>query len=306
MIKAKRLLRKLDYLPRWAWYLLSLSVGGPFGPLAVYLIFHALEKAAAEQPDEQEAPLSWDVDIDRDGVHVRSRAAKRSRRSGHTYQDDECTVTDDSDVERQWAKTETSAGRVRPSESPASEPKAAPISSDASVGDVIREGKDALRRIRRANDLIADVELSAQIDSIERSCEQILSILEQRPQLPPQLRTFLRYYLPTTLHLLDARAKLENTASTPKAIEIRTRISEAIAVIDKAFLKQVEALDEYRFIDLESEMDVLRDMLRSDGLLEDDQPQEDDPFASVLENRAAAKRRKGAQDDQLNIPMAGH
>lgn len=317
MIKAKRLLRKLDYLPRWAWYLLSLSVAGPFGPLGVYLIFHGLEKAAADQPEE-ESPLSWDVDIDREGVHVRSRGARRASRQAATYQDEECTVVDESDVERQWAQTESSAGRAhwtqtessagraQPAQAAAEEPKDSSIASDASVSDVIREGKDALRRIRRANDLIPDVPLSAQIDSIERSCEQILSILEQRPQLLPQLRTFLRYYLPTTLHLLDARAKLENTANTPKAREIRTRISEAISVIDKAFLKQVEALDEYRFIDLESEMDVLRDMLRSDGLLEDEQEAEDDPFASVLENRAASRRRKTAQDDNLNIPMAGH
>lgn len=306
-MKAKRLLRKLDYLPRWAWYLLSISVGGPIGPFAVYLIFHALEKAAADQPDEEETPFSWDVDIDREGVHVRSRGAKRSRRAASTYQDEECTVTDESDVERQWAQTETSAGRAQPAAKPADEPKAAPIASDATVADVIREGQDALRRIRRANDLIPDVALSEQIASIERSCGQILSILEQRPQLLPQLRTFLRYYLPTTLHLLDARAKLENTANTPKAREIRTRISEAITVIDKAFLKQVEALDEYRFIDLESEMDVLRDMLRSDGLLDEEQAKEDDPFASVLEDRAAAKRRRSAQEsNDLNIPMAGH
>lgn len=302
MIKAKRLLRKLDYLPRWAWYLLSLSVAGPFGPLGVYLIFHGLEKAAADQPDEEESPLSWDVDIDKEGVHVRSRAGRQA----DAYKDEECTVVDEGDVERQWAQTESSAGRAHGQRAAAGEPKASPIASDASVGDVIREGQDALRRIRRANDLIPDEALSAQIDSIERSCGQILSILEQRPQLLPQLRTFLRYYLPTTLHLLDARAKLENTANTPKAREIRARISEAIAVIDKAFLKQVEALDEYRFIDLESEMDVLRDMLRSDGLLEDEQTEQDDPFASVLENRAAVRRRKTAQDDNLNIPMAGH
>ena len=124
-------------------------------------------------------------------------------------------------------------------------------------------------------------------------------MLEQRPQLLSQLRTFLRYYLPTTLHLLDARAKLENTANTPKAREVRARISEALGVIDKAFLKQVEALDEYRFIDLESEMDVLRDMLRSDGLL--DEEKEDDPFAQVLSQRASAKKQDGR-----NIPLAGH
>ena len=129
--------------------------------------------------------------------------------------------------------------------------------------------------------------LSAQIDSIENSCGQILSVLEQRPQLLSQLRTFLRYYLPTTLRLLEARAKLENDAGSPKAREVRARISQAVGEIDKAFRKQAEALDEYRFIDLESEMDVMRDMLKADGLI--DEETGDDPFSDVLKPRGGQK-----------------
>ena len=76
---------------------------------------------------------------------------------------------------------------------------------------------------------------------------------------------------------------------------MRARISEALGVIDKAFQRQVEALDEYRFIDLESEMDVLRDMLRSDGLVDDAQAEEADPFADVLSKR-----------QERGTPLAGH
>ncbi len=264
-MNAKQVLKKMDYLPRWAWYVLSFFVAGPFGPLAVYLLFHVLNKMAAEQAEEERSK-------------VRERAyARRSGSYGTTYQDADCVVSSDEEVNRQWAHTQASAARAQ------SERKAPTMGENAGVDDVIRTGRDALRRIREANDIIADEALSAQIDSIETSCGQILSILEQRPQLLPQLRTFLRYYLPTTLKLLDARARLERTANTPKAREVRTRISEALGVIDKAFLKQVEALDEYRFIDLESEMDVLRDMLRADGLIDD--VQEDDPFAQVLSRR---------------------
>ena len=224
-MNAKKTLKTLNYLPRWAWYLLSFFIAGPLGILAVYLVFHVLKKMEQEENAQQDTP-------------VHAQPEKESQ-----------------------------------------------LSDDAEVGEVIRAGRSAMRRIRAANDIIADPELSAQIDSIENSCAQILSILEQRPQLLTQLRTFLRYYLPTTLKLLDARAKLENTASTPKAREVRARISEAVGAIDKAFLKQVEALDAYRFIDLESEMDVLRDMLKADGLIDEDERPDDDPFAQVLGGR---------------------
>ena len=303
-MKAKRLLKKLNYLPRWAWYLASLCVGGPVGPFVVYLVFHVLQKAAEDEVDEARADFDWNVDIDEGGVHVRrERSSGRSRSRSGSYQDEECTVTGDEDVTASGEKTEASARRARaqntrPAQS--ARPATAQETADA-AGDecsaVIREGREALRSIRHANDLIPDPALSAQIDSIEQSCSQILSILEQRPTLLPQLRTFLRYYLPTTLKLLDARARLEHTANTPKAREVRTRISEALGVIDKAFQRQVEALDEYRFIDLESEMDVLRDMLRSDGLVDDEQ--EADPFADVL-------GRTDQRENGAGTPMATH
>lgn len=263
------LLKKLDYIPRWAWYLCSFFIAGPIGMLIVYLVFHVLSKMAQDYDAEAADTFTFD--------------AAQSAHPEKAY-----TARDDEDVERRWQKTQASANSAAQSAS-----RSRPMDENASVSDVISEGREAMRRIRRANDLIPDMQLSAQIDSIEVSCGQILSILEQRPQLLPQLRTFLRYYLPTTLRLLDARAKLEVTANTPKAREVRARISEAVGVIDKAFLKQVESLDEYRFIDLESEMDVLRDMMRADGLLPEEGQEGEDPFAEVL-------------SEKYGTPMGGH
>lgn len=252
-MNAKKMIKTLGYLPKWAWYLLSFFVAGPFGILGVYLVFHVLGKMAQEE-DAQEA--------------------KAFSRGTAVYEDEECTISSDDEVERRWNQTQASAQRTRERTGEAIFPE------NAGVDEVIRAGYEAMRRIRKANDIIEDAELSAQIDSIENSCGQILSILEQRPQLLSQLRTFLRYYLPTTLKLLDARARLEDSARTPKAREVRTRISEAVGVIDKAFLKQADALDAYRFIDLESEMDVLKDMLKADGLI--DEEKDEDPFAQTL------------------------
>ena len=108
------------------------------------------------------------------------------------------------------------------------------------------------------------------------------------------LRTFLRYYLPATLKMLSARAKIEGEVHTGAAAKIAVRIREAMAEVQTAFHKQLDALNEYRFINLESEMDVLADMLRSDGLTAQEdgidpevgaplqQEKEEDPFASLF------------------------
>ena len=78
-MKAKQLIHKLNYLPRWAWYVLSFFIAGPFGPFVVYLAFHVLEKAAADEVEEERTDFDWNVDIDEGGVHVRRERSRQFR-----------------------------------------------------------------------------------------------------------------------------------------------------------------------------------------------------------------------------------
>ena len=170
-----------------------------------------------------------------------------------------------------------------------------PHSGNAEVDALIREARAQLEQIAAANEAIAEPELSAQIEDIEATCRRILALLEEQPNMLSSLRTFLRYYLPATLKLLSARAKLEDEVSAGQSAQIAARIREAMAQVQTALHKQLDALSEYRFINLESEMDVLSDMLRSDGLTagEDAPAQaketkeaEDDPFAGLFSQGA--------------------
>ena len=167
----------------------------------------------------------------------------------------------------------------------------APKSGNAEVDALIAEARGQLAAIARANDAIAERELSAQIEDIETTCRTILQRLEEQPDMLSSLRTFLRYYLPATLKLLEARAKLEREVNAGGNAQIAARIREAMAQVQTAFHKQLDALNDFRFINLESEMDVLSDMLRSDGLLAQEQSsgpaaqqqeEADDPFAGLF------------------------
>ena len=164
-------------------------------------------------------------------------------------------------------------------------------SGNAEVDALIAEARAQLAAIRAANDAIAEPKLSSQIEDIEATCRQILVRLEEQPQMLSSLRTFLRYYLPVTMKLLDARAKIENEVRMGGSAQIAQRIREAMADVQKAFGRQLEALNELRFINLESEMDALSAMLAADGLtaqaeevpLEQvEDTQEKDPFAGLF------------------------
>ncbi len=163
----------------------------------------------------------------------------------------------------------------------------APNSGDAQVDALIAEARAQLDAIAQANEAIAEAVLSAQIDDIETTCRTMLLRLEEQPGMLSSMRTFLRYYLPATLKLLSARAKIEGEVSENP--QIANRIREAMAQVQAAFHKQLDALNDYRFINLESEMDVLAEMLRSDGLTDEEtqpvqaaQQEEEDPFAGLF------------------------
>ena len=165
----------------------------------------------------------------------------------------------------------------------------APQSGNAEVDALIKEAREQLDEIAALNDAIGEDVLSGQIFDIEHTCRRILMRLEEQPHMLSSLRTFLRYYLPVTHKLLHERAKLENEVNAGQSGDIAQKLRVAMGQVQTALHRQLEALDEYRFINLESEMDVLADMLRSDGLIDAQEPAQEtvehkaeDPFSGLF------------------------
>ncbi|HCO63074.1 MAG TPA: hypothetical protein DIT49_06850, partial [Clostridiales bacterium] len=77
------------------------------------------------------------------------------------------------------------------------------------VAALLQERDRALSELRRLNDAIDDPKISSQILRLEHAAGQILSQVSQEPDKLPQIRTFLQYYLPTTLKLLNAYDRMD-------------------------------------------------------------------------------------------------
>ncbi|MCL1796647.1 MAG: 5-bromo-4-chloroindolyl phosphate hydrolysis family protein, partial [Clostridia bacterium] len=145
----------------------------------------------------------------------------------------------------------------------------APDTGDKQADQLLSEARETLVAIHAANDRIEDPNVSRCVDGIETSCIAILSRLEELPALHGQLRTFLRYYLPTTRKILDARASLEEGGMRVESeLRVAARADRVLPEIQRAFERQLEAIDKHRFLDLQVEMDVLEGMLKSDGLID--------------------------------------
>ena len=129
---------------------------------------------------------------------------------------------------------------------------------------------DILRQIRQINDEIPDEVMTAKINRIEEITGKILTYQKTHPHKEGQLRSFLNYYLPTTLKILRAYAQLEAQGIEGENISAaKTRIEGMMDQVVAGFEKQLDKLFRDDAMDITSDVQVLENMLKKDGLSDD-------------------------------------
>ena len=148
----------------------------------------------------------------------------------------------------------------------APEPKREASPQESAQEAAARED-DILREIRQVNDDIPDAVMSAKIDRIEEITGKILKYQKEHPNKEGQLRSFLNYYLPTTLKILRAYAQLDAQGIEGENISAaKRRIEDMMDQVVYGFERQLDKLFQDDAMDITSDVEVLENMLRKDGL----------------------------------------
>ena len=122
-----------------------------------------------------------------------------------------------------------------------------------------------LRQIRELNDRIADEALSAKIDRIEQVSGRIFKAIEDDPAKKVASGTFLNYYLPTTLKLLENYADFEEAGVSGENLsQAKSRIEATMDSIVVGFEHQLDELYRTDAMDIDSDIRVMETMLRRD------------------------------------------
>ena len=122
-----------------------------------------------------------------------------------------------------------------------------------------------LRQIRQLNDRIADETLSLKIDRIERVSGRIFKAIEDDPGKKDAAGTFLNYYLPTTLKLLENYADFEEAGVSGENLsQAKSRIAATMDNIVAGFEHQLDELYRTDAMDIDSDIRVMEAMLRRD------------------------------------------
>ena len=124
-----------------------------------------------------------------------------------------------------------------------------------------------LQEIREVNDAIPDEVMSEKIDRIGEITGKILDYQRSHPGKGKELRSFLNYYLPTTLKVLRAYAQLDAQGVEGENISAaKKRIEGMMDQVVAGFEKQLDKLFRDDAMDITSDVEVLENMLRQDGL----------------------------------------
>ena len=137
--------------------------------------------------------------------------------------------------------------------------KAEAARQNASVYDQI------LFQIRDVNERIPGQEMSEKIYEIEDITAKIFAEVEKEPKKRGKIDRFMSYYLPTTLKLLEHYATLESTkVEGENIVKSKQSIENAMDSIVEGFKRQLDELYKTDNLDIESDIDVLVQMMDRD------------------------------------------
>ena len=139
------------------------------------------------------------------------------------------------------------------------------------VQEVLDRGNEFLDKIHKSNDAIPGVEISTKISRMELIVEKIFERAEKHPEIIPDLKKLMNYYLPMTVKLLDAYEEMdqqpvqgENIQSSKKEIE------DTLDTLNQAFEKLLDSVFQDTAWDVSSDISVLHILLAQEGLTDDD------------------------------------
>ena len=119
------------------------------------------------------------------------------------------------------------------------------------------------------NGRIPDDALSVAILRMEKACEGILTEVEKDPEKAPQIRRFANHYLPDAVKLLELYADLEEKGVRGEnANEVRGEVEKNAATIATAFENQLDSLYAAAALEMDTDLEVLKGMLKGQGLVE--------------------------------------
>ena len=137
------------------------------------------------------------------------------------------------------------------------------------VDALLAEGEVAVAEMLRLRDSIPDAPVRQKLDSIVAVTDKIFKNLLQYPENRKQVKRFADFYLPTTIKLLHSYDRFGQKGAWGDNITgTLGRIETALDSILESYGKFFDSLFEAQALDIETDIIVLKNMLKRENLLD--------------------------------------
>ena len=142
---------------------------------------------------------------------------------------------------------------------------------DPRIREVLDKGEAFLKQLRKCDDDIPGEEVSNKIRHMELILGRIFRRAKEHPEVIPDLKKLMDYYLPMTVKLLTAYADMDAQPVQGDNIESAKReIEGTLDTLNRAFEKLLDELFQDTALDVSSDITVLQTMLAQEGLTDDE------------------------------------
>lgn len=140
-----------------------------------------------------------------------------------------------------------------------------PSTGNETADSHIQLGRKHIKRMYEIN--LNGTKLEKDKENLLELSNKIIDFVVKYPQKARNLNSWLDYYLPTTITLLENYSHLVSQGQTSdNIIQSKEKIEHIIPNMITAFEKQLDSLFGDKALDISSEISLLKDLLKREGL----------------------------------------
>ena len=139
---------------------------------------------------------------------------------------------------------------------------------DEKIDELLADGEKAVGEMHRLSDSIKDDNIRKKLGDIIGVTDKIFKNLHEDPGDYTQVKRFADFYLPTTIKLLHTYDRFgQSGASGENVSGTMERIDTALDTILESYRRFFDSLFKNQALDIETDILVLENMLKREGLL---------------------------------------
>lgn len=140
------------------------------------------------------------------------------------------------------------------------------VNTTPEVKQLLQSVSSKMKQINDYDDKITDTLIKTRLADVNDITKKIFDLLQQDPRKVKSARQFTSYYLDSTLKVLKLYVDLNSHGSTSNELQATTKKVEDLLInLKDAYKHQLDKLLKNDLLDLNTEIEVLEGLLKSDN-----------------------------------------